>query len=414
MDKHSHTLFRREMLEHREDRLHGDVKIAVPVSWQVIGFTLLAALLSAGIFLMTASYSRVETVSGVVVLDKGLASIVPTRAGIVTALTAREGQAVKAGDMLVQIRSEEDASGGRTMPRRIIEALEQQDRRLANQGSLMMDAAGAEQARLAAQIAGLRGELASLDAQIESQQRLIEVAEHDFRDAQGVAGKGYISRRDLESRETALITRRQQLSQQQQARAAKAGDLAQAARAIAQTGASAQAQAAGVQSSRAEVAQRLAEADTARGYTLTSPVDGTVAALTARLGQPANEREPLMVVMPAGATLLAELYIPTSAAGFLMAGQEVRLAVDAFPYQRFGTVSARIVQISSVTIPKAVPSGGTVPVYLVTAALADSSVIAFGRSQRLLPGMSLSARIITRRQTLLQWLFEPLSSVGMR
>ena len=42
-----HPLFRQEVLRHRADRLHGDVSIAVPVSWQALGFLLLAALVTA-------------------------------------------------------------------------------------------------------------------------------------------------------------------------------------------------------------------------------------------------------------------------------------------------------------------------------------------------------------------------------
>lgn len=407
-------LFRKEVLEHRADRLHGDVSIAVPISWQVIGYTLLAALTTALIFLFTASYSRVETVAGAVVLDKGVASIVPSRSGVIAELPAREGQRVAAGDPLVRIRSEEDMAGGGTAPRRVIEALEEQDRRLASQTSLMGSAAAAERSRLSEQIAGLSQEILSLETQIGAQRRLVEVAENEFDQVQGVASKGFISRRDLDARESALLARRQQLAQLEQSRAAKAANLAEARRAIAQAEAAAEAQAAGVQSSRAELAQQVAQAEIARGYTLTSPIAGTVTAVTARLGQPALPQQPLMVILPTAATPRAELYVPTSAAGFLAVGQEVRLAVDAFPYQRFGTIPARIAEISSAAIPSATQGGGTVPVYLVTADLPQPFVTAFGRKQPLLPGMTFSARIITEKQSLFRWLFEPLFAVRGR
>lgn len=407
-------LFRKEVLEHRADRLQGDVSIAVPISWQVIGYALLAALVVALVFLFTASYSRVENVAGAIVLDKGVASIVPTRTGIVADLPAREGQRVKPGDALVRIRSEEDMAGGGTGPKRILEALNEQDRRLASQTALMGNAAAAEAARLSAQITGLTQEIASLDNQISAQQRLVQVAESEFNQIQSVAGKGFISRRELETREVALIARRQQLAQLQQNRAAKTAEVAAARRAIPQAQAQAEAQAAGVESSRAGLAQQATQAEVAQGYTLTSPIAGTVTAVTARLGQPVSQQQPLMVIMPVAATPRAELYVPTSAAGFLEVGQEVRLAVDAFPYQRFGTVRARIAEISSVAVPKATAEGGAIPVYLVTADLIGNTVKAFGRDQPLLPGMTLSARIITQRQSLFEWLFQPLFAVSQR
>lgn len=414
MNAPHHSLFRKEVGEHQAERLHGDVSIAVPLSWQLISYTLLAALAASLVFLFSASYSRVETVSGAIVLDKGVASIVPSRRGIVTALLVREGLSVRAGEPLVQIRSEEAMASGGTAPRRVIEALAEQDQRLASQTELMMTAAAADRSRLTAQIAGLQEELTSLETQISTQRRLVEVADNEFRQVQGVAGKGFISRRDVDTRESALLARRQQLAQLEQARSAKRSDLAEAQKSIAQSGAAAQAQAAGVLSSRAGLAQQRAQAEGTRGYSLTTPVDGTVTALTARLGQPATEQQPLMFIMPANATARAELYVPTSAAGFLEIGQEVRLAVDAFPYQRFGSVEARITEISSVAIPKATPGGDTIPVYLVTAELSDPSVMAFGRRQPLLPGMTLSARIITQRQTLIEWLFEPFFAVRNR
>ena len=168
---------------------------------------------------------------------------------------------------------------------------------------------------------------------------------------QSVAANGFISRRDLNQREAALdhaapaarpvSSRRAPPSAPKSPRSSAASP---------QAGATGRAQAEGVQSTRAQLTQRRVEAETARGYVLTSPIDGTVTALTASLGQQAEEHEPLMVVMPAGGRPRAELYVPTRAAGFLAIGQEVRLAVDAFPYQSFGTVRARIVEISSVAI----------------------------------------------------------------
>lgn len=406
-------LFRPEVLAARKDRLHGDVSLAVPLSWQAIGYLLFAALLIALIFLVAAPYSRVETVSGAVVFDKGTAPIVPTRAGVIVDLPVREGERIAAGQLLARVRAEEDMAGG-TAPDRILDALQVQDQQLGSQGALVLTAAAAERSRLAATIAGAQQEVATLDRQIADQQQLVALAENDFRDAQGIAAKGFLSRRDLAGREASLLARRQQLAQLQQARAAKLTALSEASRAITQANATAQSQAVAVQSQRTKLAQEMAQAEAAKGYSLTSPVDGTVTALTARLGQPTSQGQSLMVIMPAGARRRVELYVPTSAAGFLAKGQEVRLAIDAFPYQRFGTVTARIIDISSTAVPKAGPNGAAIPVYLVTAELSRDTVQALGRPQPLLSGMTLTARIVTQKQSLFEWLFEPLFAVARR
>jgi membrane fusion protein len=50
----------------------------------------------------------------------------------------------------------------------------------------------------------------------------------------------------------------------------------------------------------------------------------------------------------------------------------------------------------------------------VTVELEQPSVAAYGRREPLVSGMTLTARIVTEKQSLLQWLFEPLFAVQRR
>jgi membrane fusion protein len=397
----------------RKDRLHGDISLAVPVPWQLLGFLLLAAVTTAAIFLATASYSQVENVGGTIVIDKGTAPVVATRAGVIAGVGVRNGQSVAFGQVLARIRSEEDLSGGGTAPQRVIDSLREQDRQLGDQAAMILGAASAERSRLHETIAGAQQELDNLDQQIAEQEKLVALADSQFKQIQTVAAKGFISRHDLDAQEATLLSRRQQLEQLRQSRSAKLASVADARRSIAESASTAQAQSVAVQAQRTQLAQQTAQFDAAKGYALTSPVAGTVTALTARLGSPAAQGQTLMVIVPKGGRTRVELYVPTSAAGFLKKGQEARLAIDAFPYQQFGTVPARIADISNAPISKPTAEG-VVSVYLVTAELSHPFVRAFGREQPLIPGMSVAARIITRRQTLLEWLFEPLFAVSRR
>ncbi len=407
-------LFRKEQLQHLAQRLHGEISLAVPVSWQLIGYFLFAILIVALIFLSTASYARVEAVSGAIALDKGVISIVPTRPGIVTQLLVREGMPVSTGDPLLTIRSEENLERGDTAPERILTALEAQDRSFELQAELLTNAAVADQGRITEQVRGMADELRRLDEQIAVQQRLIELSGNLFRRAQEVATQGYISKHDRDSSEADMLAKRQQLYQLQQGRAAKAAELLAARNAMSQSATNAEAQIASLSSSRAQVAQQVAQARSAQGYELTSPVVGTVTALTARVGQPASSTTPAMLVVPHDARPLAELHVPSSAIGFLAVGQDVRLGIDAFPYERFGVVEGRIESIASAAALRTMPDGKAMPIYIVTVSLPKPWIMGFGHKQSLLAGMTLSARIVTRQQTLMEWLFEPLFAVNRR
>lgn len=413
MNTHSPGLFREEALRQRADRLQGNVSIATPVAWQIIGFLLLGALITVAIFLSIASYARVETVPGAVVLDKGVATIVPTRAGLVQNISVSEGERVRAGQKLAVVSAEESMITGATAPDRIRDALNRQDAQLADQSRLLLQASVADQQRLRAQIDGELSAIPSLEAQISDQKELIATAEADYRNAKEVAARGYISKRDMDQRQATILTRRQQLAQLQQTLSDKRAEIAQALRAITQSAVAAQAQAANTQSDRASVSQQQAQAELARGYALTSPVDGTVTALTARLGQPVTADQQLMLVVPARAHPRVELYVPTASAGFLSPGQDVHLSIDAFPYQKFGTIDARVISVSGAAMTRQ-SQNGPIPVYLVVAAIPEPWVVAFGRKQPLLPGMTLSARIVTEKRSLIEWLFEPLFAVRKR
>lgn len=364
-------------------------------------------------FLAIGSYARVETASGIVTLDTGIASIIAPRAGIIRALAVNEGQQVHAGDVLAQIRSEEDMIGGSTAPGRIRAALEEQNARLDAQSQLLLEAARADRSRLEDHVTGASDEISSMNTQISEQIKLVESANSELAQIKRIAASGFISRREIETREDTLISRRQQLAQFEQARTAKRTELSEALRSIRQSDASARAQVANTDSSRAGLRQQIAQADLAKGYVVTAPVDGVVTAVTGRIGQPTTSDQPLMLIVPAHAKPKAELYISTTAVGFISPGQQVRLAIDAFPYQSFGTVAGRISTISAAAISKQGPHGAT-PVYLVTADLARPSIKAFGVTQPLIPGMTLTARIVTEKRGILEWLFEPIFAVRNR
>jgi membrane fusion protein len=410
----SSGLFRREAIAHKADRLQGDIRIAAPVSWHVIGYGLLAAVVGCALYFSLATYSRAETVKGSIILDRGVAPVVAPRRGIVSRLLVREGDLVRAGAPLAEIRSEEQMVAGGTLPQRTVAAVEEQEAGLARQSAAQSDAGRAAVSRLEAQATGLRQELASIGRQIAAQEELVAGAVTELESSRTIARRGFISRRDLVRREEDLLLRRQQLAQLEQTRIARQTALQEALREAAGARAEAASQLAGLDASRAQASMRRLEAQAGRGFILTAPVDGRVTAVAINAGQSVGEAQTLMTVVPRSSAPRAELEVPTSAIGFLAVGQDVKLAIDAFPYQRFGTVEARIVEISATTVGRPGPSGSTTPVYLAVTEIRNPFVSAFGNRHQLLSGMTLSARIVTERRSLLQWLFEPLFAVANR
>ncbi|WP_298337042.1 HlyD family efflux transporter periplasmic adaptor subunit [uncultured Erythrobacter sp.] len=408
------ALFRSEVLNQKKDRLSGEVSIAVPMPWQVIGYLIFGSVVVALIFLSLASYSRVETVTGVVVPDRGVASIIPTRGGTISEIMVEDGDRVEAGTTLAAIRAEEDSASGLSAAAMTEQAIAQQDASLAAQLAASQRSAAAQRSQIAVQVAGLRSEIDQLRSQITLQENLVESAQANLDQAQSVAERGFISQVDLQRRQDELFSRQQQLAQLQQSLTSRRATLAEISTSSANIAAQAESQAASIAASRAQVAQQAAGNEGARSYALTAPITGTVTALTMRSGQRVNPQSQLMAIVPEGATLRAELNVPSQAIGFVKEGQEVRLAIDAFPYQRFGTVIGKVRTVATSALGQQVGNGAVISVYPVVVELEETQVTAFGREEMLVPGMTLTARIVTENQSLIEWLFEPLFAVQKR
>lgn len=407
-------MFRPEALASRSSGLMGNVSIVVPVAWQIITCVLFGSLAAALIFLSVATYSRVEIATGTVVPAAGVVPIVPTRGGVITGIAVSEGQRVPSNAVLASVRAEEDSGDGISAAARVEAALRQEGASLSVQAGEIGTAARSQLNQLAAQRDGLAAEIAQLEAQMTLQRGLIGSSERELARVRAVAERGFISGRDMTVREEQLLSRRQALAQLSQSLAARRGALAAAERNAVQIVAEARGRSANLEATRAELSRRTAEAAGARTYVLRAPVSGRVAALTGRLGQPVNPQTNLMSIIPERSALQAQLSVTTSAIGFVRKGQGVRLAIDAFPYQRFGTVTGRVVAVAATPISEPGPNNTTRPVYPVTVALDRTAVSAYGRQEPLVSGMTLNARIVTEKQSLLHWLFEPLFAVANR
>lgn len=404
-------LFRKEALAYRSQRLDGSISLATPLSWQIISALFIAGLIAIMVFLMSGSYSRVEVVRGVVTLDRAIAQVSPTRAGIVGKVHVEEGAFVMEGAPIVDIQTDQYiAKGGLPASDRLNSALGSQVEQLRNQENFLAAASKANVLRLTNELHGLQKEVESLESQRTDELRLLKVAEDNVESVQKIIDRGFISKRDLQQRESDVISRRQNVSRLDQQIAAKKSSI-QATRAlIDEQAASASGQIEAVRSGRTALEQRSVELELQESYSLVSSINGRVTALTARVGSEAELGRPLAMIIPEDADLHVELYVSTGAIGFVEVGQEVKIAVDAYSFQTFGTLQGRVKQIAGAPMERSTP-GATEPVYLVRVELERDHISAFGNKRKLLPGMTLTARVATEKRTLFEWLFEPLYAV---
>ena len=163
--------------------------------------------------------------------------------------------------------------------------------------------------------------------------------------------------------------------------------------------------------------QRIAEIGARRAYAVRAPISGRVSLLQVNVGQPANPHRLEMEIVSANAKLEAVLFVPARAAGFVHEGQRVRLLYDAFPYQKYGTHSGRIIGISQTILTGADVSGPIAlkePAYKAIVALDEAAITTRDKKTiPLQPDMLLRADIILEQRTIMSWILEPLLSARM-
>jgi membrane fusion protein len=413
----THSLFRQEAIEfQRDQRQWGEAALPQPLSAKLLAWFNILAFTTVITFLCLAPYSRKETVVGYLSPAAGTAKVFAPRAGVISAVYVKQGQWVDQGENLLKITSEDLAASGGDVNAALLATLKGHKTELGSQIGAEETRTNSERERLNAVLHNLLSEKADLDAQAAVQSERIGLAEKLVSSASQLTSKGYMSDLEFTRRQEGVLEQKQNLSNLRRQMATLQNQITEARYSLEQLPT---VMAEKVQLMRNELAtteQRTAEIEGKRAFIIRAPIAGRVAMLDANVGQAADTRRPELEILPEGSALQAELLVPTRAAGFLHAGQDVRILYDAFPYQNFGTYYGHIVQVSQTILSGAdatTPVSLKEPAYKVDVELDRPDVDAGGKKIPLQAGMLLKADIILERRPLITWLINPLLEARM-
>ena len=408
-------LFRPQAVSYQSRSLDGEVLLSLSMRMRVLIVLAVVVVCGAVIFAAKASYARIETVVGWVVPEGGLIRVTAPRGGVIQALSVSEGDQVRAGQSLAQLRLSADLEGGSAG-----QALQTQ---LSAQIDAVRAQAEAEREQLLAEEAGLKTQREALlreleqgQGRIETMTRHLELVQSNAERVRTVAGRGYASRKSVEESEMGVLAARQDLSNVRSSVISMERQVSEIDAQLRSLPISIRAAEARASASQAQLAQQGTEMETQNVYHAGATVAGRVVAVPVSRGQTVAPQTVVAVVTPEGSTLEAELYVPSRSAGFIQEGQEVQLMYQAFPYQKFGTAKGQVRSVSrTVLAPTEVAIPGleiSEPVFRVKVALATDQVRAYGQDIQVQPGMLLTAGIVIDRRTLVEWLLDPIYAVG--
>jgi membrane fusion protein len=410
-------LFRSEAVSHATQRLSGAVVLATPLSVRVLGLFFGGIVLAAVIFVSMASYARKATVTGWLVPDQGLIRATASAGGFIQSVFVKEGDAVELGARLAEIRIGAETAAG-NVGDMVMQQLRAESEATRARARTQIERLSAESDQASARLAKQRVELKQLQTQADLQAQRMQIARQDLGRGEELASRGNLPRAEVEKRQSAALAAEQELANLRRQIGATEREISDIEARITAILIEKEIIRAESQSAAASLEQRSIDAEARRVQLILSPVAGRVAALPVTVGQPVAMGGTVAVVIPEGARMEAELLAPSSGAGFIRPGQEVRLMLQAFPYQRFGTVKGAVKSISRTVLgPTEISIPGLSiqePVFRVRVALPRNEIEAYGEAIPLQPGMLLSADIVFDRRSLIQWLFDPLFAVARR
>jgi membrane fusion protein len=404
------NLYRKEAIAHQRERAWGELVVSTPraARWlAVVGLLLAAAFI---VFLGTTSYTRKARAPAVLAYANDPLLVAATEAGTVTTVDVKSGDIVKAGQRLTTISTERTtsgvsvfAAGGRDAEARL-EAIKNERK----QARALLDA---QQTQVAARITSLTAEGEQLAHEIDMQQERVTQLKVQVERYRQLARDKFAPELQVQQKLDDLAEQAVKLESLKRTRIGVARDLAFAHAEMPTLRATAEGKLAALSRDEAAFAQTARENLSRRAYEVTAANDGTVERVIAVAGQTVAIGAPLMQMQTGSRVLLADIYVPTRSAGFLRVGQTVRLAIDAFPMERFGHVSATVTEVSrSVIAPgdSLLPALVKEPVFRVRATLAAPAIIAYGESYSLKSGLSAQADIALDERPLYRWVIEPI------
>ncbi|KAF3997237.1 HlyD family secretion protein [Glaciimonas immobilis] len=415
------ALFREQAIAAQQTRQLGSILLIRPPSLMFLtGFAVALALLLAA-FLTWGSYTRHSTVAGQLIPDSGFIKVYASQPGIVVEKHVTEDREVAAGEVLYVLSSERDSTTGGATQAAISAAIAQRQVSLRRELQALHSLQPQERGTLVDKIAGLDAERENLVAQIEGQKARVALAQMTQVRYQDLLKQDFISQEQWQQKQEELLDQRNRQQSLERDRMGIMRELAAQRSALAALSLQQQNQSAQIERTLSSAVQELSESEARRRLAVTAPQAGRATAVLAEVGQTVDLTRPLLSIVPSDATLRAQLYAPSSAIGFVHAGDQVLLRYQAFPYQKFGHQHGVVETVARTALSRSElgdasnANGGDnaagASLYRITVGLQNQSVLAHGSPQPLRAGMTLEADIAQEKRHLYEWVLEPLYTV---
>ena len=380
----------------------------------------------------------VATAQGKIVPNDGTKVIQPIETATVKAIHVTDGQAVKAGDVLIELDTTDTTADSTRLGNDLVTARLQAARANAMLAAIAsgrppvldpvpdVEAArhAQEQRVLEGQYAEYRAKLFRIDADnirreaelastrevVNKLEQTVPLAQRRARDFKNLVEKKFVSEHGYLEKEQARIELEADLATQKShvvelAAALQEGE-SQRTALIAETRRILLDSLSEAEQKSTTSGQELIKADS-RGklMTLTAPVDGTVQQLAIHtIGGVVTPAQPLMMVVPQDNPLEVEAYVENKDIGFVNPGQDAVVKIETFPFTKYGTIDAKVLSVSS----DAVNDDKRGLIFPARVSLQRATLQVENKQVNLSPGMAVTVEVKTAQRRVIEYFLSPL------
>jgi hemolysin D len=393
-------------------------------------WAIMAIFATAVVWSIVGQVDIVAVAHGRIVVSDGTKVVQPLEAGVIRSIHVRDGDKVAEGQVLIELDAtsavadrigvDQQLASARqegTRARALLEAL--RSGRLPLVEAAAQPQANAEWADISARLARLEAELVRREAEIATVregvaklQETLPLARQREADIQALSQQGFMAghvgqdrtrerieiERDLAAQKAKLKEAEASLAESRQSKLAY---LAETQRSLNDRLAKATLDQSQLQQQGAKTAQRE------QLTKLRAPVAGTVQQLAVfTSGGVVTPAQTLLVIVPDGAEVTAEVVIENKDIGFVTAGQAAEVKVETFSFTRYGTLPATVRWVTQ----DAVNDEKRGAIFPATLRLERDAIDVNGRAVKLAPGMQVTAEVKTGRRRVIDYLFGPLEA----
>jgi hemolysin D len=418
----------------------------------------LSTVALTGLMIVWASFAKLDivaTAEGRLVPVTYTKVVQPAESGVVQQVLVQDGDVVRAGQVLVRLDARLNAADSSALGREAAQrrmTLKRIEAELADASLLNLkhDAAdGALAAQVQAQfitrrqayadavaqdtaaLARAQAELAAAEQVRQKLEQVVPLAQQAAQAHQKLLKEGFIGELAANEKQREALEKEQDLRAQRSTVDSLKASVDQAQRKLESTRSGYRSQ---LQAERMEnlallnrSAQELDKSQMRQAQMeVRAPTDGVVKDLAAvNPGQVVQAGALLMNLVPKDEQLQAEVQLKNEDVGFVVPGQEVSLKIAAFPFQKYGLLSAEVALVSAdAQDPRQATAQGQQPTLSYKALVGfknKQSALSRGKPNYstdsgkplvLAPGMLVMAEIKQGQRTVMEYLLSPVQRVG--